>query len=278
MTKYEKIRNYFESVLDLYINNYLTESEKDELIYGLDQDVMTESVMKTTNDILYNKKAFETGKTNVCCVTGFSGSGKSTLSNGIKAQVIDMDKIIMYHDRDDSFFKNEPPVVKAFISGPGKKYRITVEERQKIGTTKFDKMIIADLLSFVKQYASSHKKERFVLDGVWLFLFVEPSELKDFAVYIKGTSAFTSASRASKRGSNGNQAKSKLDKFAYTMKAFGRVTSTALGGKLQKYQSYFGPLYKKQLEEENGNVKEEVTDNKEEQQNKIKKIMDKIHK
>ena len=49
------------------------------------------------------------------------------------------------------------------------------------------------------QYANSHKKTKFVCEGVWLYRFVDPALLKNYAVFIKGTSATTSSYRAIKR-------------------------------------------------------------------------------
>ena len=108
-------------------------------------------------------------------------------------------------------------------------------------------MVIDDLLIFVTSYANSHKSEKFIMDGAWIFLFIEPSKLKNYAVYIKGTGVFTSASRASKRGSNGNDTSSKLSKILYTVKSFARVSVNAVSGKLQKYIKYYGPLYEEQI-------------------------------
>ena len=209
-------------------------------------------------DILYNKKKFDSGEINLCFVTGFSGSGKSSLSRGIKASMVDMDRIIMYSNKPDSFFASDPKVVQEYWKGPGKKYRLSIEERNKYGLMKFDKDVTNSVLEFVQSYASAHKNEKFIMDGVWIFLFIEPSRLKNYAVYLKGTSALTSTYRKIKRGSSSNTQKkqTKLTKALYVLRSVGGAFVNIFDGRMRKYWKFYRPLYEQQLKEsENGGKK-----------------------
>lgn len=214
-----------------------------------------ESFIKDKDDILYNKDKFDSGEINLLFITGLSGSGKSTLSRNIKNKItVDMDKVIMYNYREEAFFRNEGPVVNGFFKGIGKKYRITEEEKKKqIRSGKINtinKEITKDLIRYTIQYAKSHRDKNIVIDGVWLFMYCDPAAFKDYAVYIKGTSALTSGRRAGKRGSNNDNAKTdKLSRTVYSInRIFTDLKEEAVGG-INKWRKYYAPLYKQQIAE-----------------------------
>lgn len=177
---------------------------------------VNESVLKSDSDIYWNKDKFDSGEINLCFITGLSGSGKSSMAHSQESDKIEvyelddlvytkdhftMDNLKEYGDLIYTFFKKHP------------EYYLTQKEceDQDIPTEKYEDKIFPDFISHAMQYAKSHKNKKFILEGIWLYVYSKPEQLKDYAVYIKGTSVLKSKIRASKRDSK-NEANNKLDR------------------------------------------------------------------
>ena len=167
-----------------------------------------EKMLIDSEDIYYNKDKFDSGEINLCFIVGHSGSGKSTMARGIT----DGDKI-EYYELDDvvlnkiSFtmenLKEYGDLIYSFFKGPGKKYYYTEEDR-KTGKIKgidgyYEEKLIKDFVRYAISYCKTHKSKKYLIEGIWILDFIEPSLLKDYAVYIKGTSFIKSTFRAANR-------------------------------------------------------------------------------
>jgi hypothetical protein len=102
-------------------------------------------------------------------------------------------------------------------------------------------------VKFAIKYAKSNKKTKYIVEGIQLFLFIDPTEVKDCAVYIKGTSALISTIRGTKRDSMGNSIKDFID----NMDTFFRRIKDVIGinnfeTKINKWRKYFTDLEKKE--------------------------------
>ena len=166
-----------------------------------------ESVIKNQEDIYYNKETFDSGEINLCFITGHSGSGKSTMGRDMQQHGIE------HYELDDLMFikdhftmanlKEYGGLIYSFFDGPGKKYYVTKQYLidNNVPSSDYEDKLFVDFVKYTKQYAKSHPKTKFVLEGVWLFdrkLF-KPDDFKDYAFYIKGTSMIISEIRAIKR-------------------------------------------------------------------------------
>ena len=214
-------------------------------------------------DIYYNKDKFDSGEINLCFITGHSGSGKSTMGNNMQKDNVE------HYDLDDvvankmhftmANLKEYGDLIYSFFSGPGKKYFYTPDD-VKSGKVKevdgfYEEQLIDDFVDYAIKYAKSHKNIKFVLEGIWLYEFVEPSKLKDYAVYIKGTSALISTIRAASRDSK-EEYPDKNDKIKRFKSWWGRFKVLFCGGvgskdtafkierKIKKYRAYFSKLEK----------------------------------
>jgi hypothetical protein len=98
-------------------------------------------------------------------------------------------------------FKEYGDLIYSFFKGPGKKYYCTVEDCRdgRFKGINYEKEIITTFVDYAIKYAKSHKNTKFVIEGVWLYMYIQPEHLTDCAVYIKGTSAIVSRIRAAKR-------------------------------------------------------------------------------
>lgn len=236
------------------ILNNISEKDPDNVNINITEG----TIMSESEDIFYNRIAFENGDINLCFITGYSGGGKSTLSRSestkILREVVDMDRIILCTNKDDEYYKNLGKFADEYMNrGPGNKYREAWKNDEEIISKNindtFRKSISKDMVKFAKKYANSHKSQKLILEGVWIYRYIEPSDLEDCAVYIKGTSLKTSTSRAIKRD-NSSSDKSALKKFGYSVVKSYMAVKDIVTAHLNKYYKYFESKYKKQMEDD----------------------------
>lgn len=166
---------------------------------------VTESYVINQKDILYNKDKFDSGEINLCFITGFCGSGKSSLGRDLSKNKVyhyELDDVLMNWNFTDSQLHEYGDLIDSYFKGVGKKYRYHTKEDMKNCTNplddsgdNYDRCIITSFVDYVKKYTKSHK-DKYVVEGIQLLFFIEPSSLKDYVVYIKGTSLATSTKRA----------------------------------------------------------------------------------
>ena len=189
-----------------------------------DKEYTMESVIFNSKDTYYNKDKFDSGEINLCFITGFSGSGKSTMANEMEKSGIEkyeLDDLVFQFNFSDDNLKEYGGMIYSFFNGPGKKYR-AVKGIDDLKTDKeaddYQADICIDFIDYAKKYASSHKDKKFVVEGVEIFgAYIDKIEsLKDYAIYIKGTSLFNSYIRSAKRDSQ--DAETDFGKFKSFMK------------------------------------------------------------
>lgn len=199
---------------------------KDDTDLTQENASLLEGFLKSDKDIYYNKDKFDSGEINLCFITGHSGSGKSTMARSMqnaKVEHYELDDLNQNYKFTDDNLKEYGDLIYSFFKGPGKKYRYYSYEDMQNCTNplddsgdEFDKCVNRDFVKYAMKYANSHKNTKFVIEGIWLYFFFKPEELKDYAVYIKGTSRVLSAFRAAKRDSK--DADTKTKRFMYSIK------------------------------------------------------------
>ena len=166
-----------------------------------------EGFLKSDKDIYYNKDKFDSGEINLCFITGLSGSGKSTMGRGMSSKDIEhyeMDDVICNDNFSDDNLKEYGGLISSFFKGAGKSFRLIQDDDKHndsvFNTHKnYEKEITQAFVKHAISYCKSHKETKYVCDGIWIFMFIKPEQLKDCAVYIKGTSSIKSGYRALKR-------------------------------------------------------------------------------
>ena len=148
-------------------------------------------------DLYYNKKAFDEGSINLCFVIGYSGSGKSVLTReyeGSGIEKISLDDLVCVKDHytmEDLNMMSE--MLYSFFAGPGAKYYISKKERDLFADRS---EVFVEFIKYARKFASSHKETKFILEGIWLYLFFDaPSKMDKYAVSMKGTSLIKSKLR-----------------------------------------------------------------------------------
>ena len=171
------------------------------------ESTINEEYFKSDKDIYYNKNKFDSGEINLCFITGLSGSGKSTMGRNMSSKNIEhyeMDDVICNDNFSDDNLKEYGGLISSFFKGAGKSFRLIQDDDKHndsvFNTHKnYEKEITQAFVKHAISYCKSHKETKYVCDGIWIFMFIKPEQLKDCAVYIKGTSSIKSGYRALKR-------------------------------------------------------------------------------
>lgn len=216
-------------------------------------DYCYEGYLVNKKDFFYNKDKWDRGEINLCFVTGHSGSGKTTL-----ASQMETDKDTEMYQLDDVLANKENftmanlkeygDLIYSFFKGVGKKFYYTkqdVKDGLCKGVDNYDYNLMNEFIDHAISYAKKHKEKKFVIEGVWLYLFIDPSKLTDYAVCIKGTSAWASNWRAMKRDNDndGNKGfdriKNQKERFLGFFKKESQMNGSNVEKKLKEWRKYF---------------------------------------
>ena len=185
----------------------LIDARAKEIRDSMKESYIEEGYFKSDKDIYYNKDKFDSGEINLCFITGLSGSGKSTMGRNMSSKNIEhyeMDDVICNDNFSDDNLKEYGGLISSFFKGAGKSFRLIQDDDKHndsvFNTHKnYEKEITQAFVKHAISYCKSHKGIKYVCDGIWIFMFIKPEQLKDCAVYIKGTSSIKSGYRALKR-------------------------------------------------------------------------------
>ena len=169
-----------------------------------DKQLPNEKYMLSEPDLYYREESFNTGDTNICFILGHSGSGKSMMARTLEGEDIDhieLDDLLLTKDHftmDE--LKDYSDLFYSFFTGEGAKYYIGIDERDSIPKEEYEDKVFIDFVKFAMDYAKQHKDRKYIIDGIWIYLyFDDPSYFEDYAVFIKGTSFLKSKIRTMKR-------------------------------------------------------------------------------
>ena len=215
------------------------------------ESMLLEGLLKSDKDIYYNKDKFDSGEINLCFITGLSGSGKSTMARGMTSKNIEhyeMDDIICNDNFSDSNLKEYGGLIESFFKESGKSFRLLRDDDSHNNDVfkshkNYEKEITQAFVKHALSYCKSHKNTKFICDGIWVFMFINPSQLKDCAVYIKGTSSIKSGYRALKRDIDEDK-RNGMTSLQIFKHEFKRVKEDVLYAKenqkeLKSFRSYF---------------------------------------
>lgn len=215
------------------------------------ESILLEGLLKSDKDIYYNKDKFDSGEINLCFITGLSGSGKSTMGRGMTSKNIEhyeMDDVICNDNFSDSNLKEYGGLIESFFKGSGKSFRLLRDDDSHNNNVfkshkNYEKEITQAFVKHALSYCKSHKNTKFICDGIWVFMFINPSQLKDCAVYIKGTSSIKSGYRALKRDIDEDK-RNGMTSLQIFKHEFKRVKEDVLYAKenqkeLKSFRSYF---------------------------------------
>ena len=210
--KDDKMMNKLHKVFD---ESYII----DEIDNSEDNEMIGEGYLLNKKDIYYNKDKFDSGEINLCFITGHSGSGKTTMGrymqNEKNVETYELDDLISNYNFSDDNLKEYGDLIYSFFKGVGKQFRYhskkeLYDDHKWDGISDYDGYEFSIITSFVDyaiKYAKSHRNTKFVLEGVWIYIFFEPKYFEKYAIYIKGTSALISNLRGARRDSKDGKTK-----------------------------------------------------------------------
>ena len=169
-----------------------------------DWPLPNEKYVVSEPDLYYKEDSFNSGGTNICFILGHSGSGKSMMARTLEGNDIDhieLDDLLLTRDHFTmEKLKDYSDMFYSFFNGEGAKYYIGVAERDRIPKEEYEDKVFIDFVDFAMEYAKHHKEKKYIIDGIWIYLyFDDPSVFEDYAVFIKGTSFLKSKIRVMKR-------------------------------------------------------------------------------
>lgn len=217
-------------------------------------DSINEGYIKSDKDIYYNKYKFDSGEINLCFITGQSGSGKTTMAGKMTNDFIQLDDLAQNDLFSDENLKEYGNLIYSFFKGQGKKYRFPNGINREDYINKifgsyadFCNKVYPDFIKYSISYASSHKNDKFIIEGIQIFGFSKPSDLDKYAVYIKGTSALLSWYRSIKRDVKESKGKNKLSSFKYKILDIPNYVS--FEKLIQQWRDYYNNLMNKSVNE-----------------------------
>ena len=216
--KYKAIPRKEKRFSNYYSNKFLGHTVPEMYVLKKDQLIAESDVLSSIKekaepkdafvisepDLYYKEDSFNAGDTNLCFILGHSGSGKSVMARTLEGDDIDhieLDDLLLIKDhfsKDD--LKEYSDMFAAFFDGAGAKYFIGADERDSIPKEDYEDKVFVDFVCFAMDYAKQHKDKKYILDGIWIYLyFDDPAAFEDYAVFIKGTSFLKSKIRVIKR-------------------------------------------------------------------------------
>lgn len=167
----------------------------------------TESLFinKGVFDIHFDK--FESGETNVVLITGLSGSGKTTLgtkiANKYKAELIELDMFEQcYIFENDDQLKQCGEVFYQYLSS----HKVLWEKlkRREIRGKELG-VEIEKFLKYTISWCKKDKTNRYVIEGVQIYGFLNKEKINGIPILIVGTSALKSLVRRLSRAKENNK-------------------------------------------------------------------------
>ena len=163
-----------------------------------------ESYVFSKNDLYINYDKFESGKSNICLITGLSGSGKSTLAEQIasknKAEWIELDIFEHCNGFTDDQLKEAGQVFYDYLSAH-KDIWDKLKKKELHG-----KDLEAEVNKFTHycvSWCKKNKSKKWIIEGVQIYSYLKFEEIKSYPIVIKNTSMLKSIIQRWKRNGDG---------------------------------------------------------------------------
>lgn len=178
----------------------ILKNNKDLLESFNESSYIEEGILLNQKDIYYNKEKFDSGEINLCFIAGHSMSGYKTIDTET------LDKNIEYCNLYDICHiwrytyggkLKAGKMTTSFFKGPGKKYFYTDKQKWEDSHSteetrnRYCDSLIKDFIEYAFKFVERYNIGKYVIEGDQIVRLFKPEEFKNYAIYIKGTSAFT---------------------------------------------------------------------------------------
>jgi Cdc6-like AAA superfamily ATPase len=171
------------------------------------QSSLNENLLVTKEDSYINFNKFRSGDSNICFVTGISGSGKSVLStklaseyNAVLYRLDDFDFFCPDFKGYNNIYKNDS-MFRTFIN-KNRDFRFFLDSNFAKNMSKdIIKNFFIRFIPFIIEWCETHKSFKFVVEGIQIFIFSNPKELRKYPIIIKNSSVKKSLQQKKERDS-----------------------------------------------------------------------------
>lgn len=167
-------------------------------------EYIEENYIFSKNDLYINFEKFESGKSNICLVTGLSGSGKSTIASSLatkhNAEWIELDNFEQCYGFNDEQLKQAGQVFYDYLSSHKELW-----DKLKSKSIK-GKDLGIEINKFVHyciSWCNKDKENKYIIEGVQIYSFMKYKEIKSYPLIIKNTSMIKSIIQRWKRNGDG---------------------------------------------------------------------------
>lgn len=160
------------------------------------ESVALESFLFSKDNLYINFDKFESGKSNICLVTGISGSGKSTvaqkIANGNHAEWIELDIFEEVGGFTDSQLKQAGEVFYDYLLS-----KKDLWDRLKSKSVKGDELKKESriFLEYCIGWCRKHSDSKWVIEGVQIYSYGDPDKLKSLPIVFTNASVLKSLVR-----------------------------------------------------------------------------------
>ena len=178
----------------------------DELadVIGESYDLIEENFLFSKNDLYINFEKFESGKSNICLITGLSGSGKSTLgkqlANKYHAEYVELDTF--YNIGTVSYEDLSGTIYKEYADENKKDYEWLVTK--KISMNQIPNDLVIRMIQWVIRYCKKNKNKKYILEGVQIYSHGDAKVIKNEPLILINASMIKSIYKRHKREDSNN--------------------------------------------------------------------------
>lgn len=178
----------------------------DELadVIGESYDLIEENFLFTKDNLYINFEKFESGKSNICLITGLSGSGKSTLgkqlANKYHAEYVELDTF--YNIGTVSYEDLSGTIYKEYADENKKDYEWLVTK--KISMNQIPNDLVRRLMQWVIRYCKKNKNKKYILEGVQIYSHGDAKVIKNEPLILINASMIKSIYQRHKREDSNN--------------------------------------------------------------------------
>lgn len=163
-----------------------------------------EGYVFSKNDLYINFEKFESGKSNICLITGLSGSGKSTLgkqlANKYHAEYVELDTF--YNIGTVSYEDLNGTIYKEYADENKKDYEWLVSK--KISMNQIPNDLVRRMIQWVIRYCKKNKNKKYILEGVQIYSHGDAKVIKNEPLILINASMIKSIYQRHKREDSNN--------------------------------------------------------------------------
>lgn len=204
--KSKNISSSSKSKMNKEVNKAVNESYVSDVdILKLnDYEPVEEGYVFSKDNLYINFEKFESGKSNICLITGLSGSGKSTLgkqlANKYHAEYVELDTF--YNIGTVSYEDLSGTIYKEYADENKKDYEWLVTK--KISMNQIPNDLVRRLMQWVIRYCKKNKNKKYILEGVQIYSHGDAKVIKNEPLILINASMIKSIYQRHKREDSNN--------------------------------------------------------------------------